>query len=144
MCQKIWLTNCREISTCIFYGWFSFWAGVLGEGFWLTFFDVSLQSSTICVLNVNCVVCEGMSKGQPLVCFDKIYCVLMIHSGPHAIFKTLSKVLFSSSLGLRPVVLFVYCHNFSNITFKLLKRCLLEDCHRRSYWVRQCVYVTWH
>ena len=73
LCQKIWLTNCREISTCIFYGWFSFWAGVLGEGFWLTFVDVSLQSSTICVLNVNCVVCEGMSEGQPLVCFDKIY-----------------------------------------------------------------------
>ena len=126
-----YLTNkLQRVSTYIFsahasfIGVFPFWFGVLGKGFSLTFFDVSLQSTAM-------YVCEGMSKGQPLVCIDKIYCFAYDTLGAMLFLKLYQRCYFlSSSLGLRPVVLLLYCHNFSNITSKLLKRCLLDDCHK--------------
>ena len=73
---------------------------------------------------------EGI-KCQTLVCTDKIYCFAYDMGGPMLFLKLYQRYYFlSSSLSSRPVVLLVFCYKFSDITFKLLKRGLLEDCHK--------------
>ena len=94
--QKMWLINCTDISTWIFAGCFCI------------FIDCSLVK-VLCSISVilvsshqpymlNCLVCGGMPKGQPLVCFDKIYCCTFDSFGAMLFLYLHERCYFLSSL----------------------------------------------
>lgn len=110
-------------------GVFLFWAGVLGEGFCLTFFDVRLQSSAMYVLVLCVKVCQKVNLWFALI---RSIALLMINWG-HAIFKTLSKVLCPFQfIGLKArcavnALLQFLRHHFQTLRKRLVKGDIESD-----------------
>lgn len=72
--QKMWLINYTDISTCIFAGCFRIFLDCSLVKVLCSISVMLVSSRQLYVLNIISLVCGGMPKGQPLVCFDKIYC----------------------------------------------------------------------